>query len=167
MPSWEPLLDGVRWKSPPLFNFRASRTAMVQALGPPHVVDEDSNGIGLFDAWCLRFPCGLEVAIWIFKMRSDGSSVDDPNELSWIEIHANQRHEKHIRFHVPVPIDDVSYWVPSTLFEEPLGWRVMRQDDHGNQFEVARYPSRCEADAVATDFESRGHKQLYWVEECT
>lgn len=41
---------------------------------------------------------------------------------------------------------------------------LMRQDDNGNRYPVARYPTRAEATAAAEEFESRGHKQLYWVE---
>lgn len=43
-------------------------------------------------------------------------------------------------------------------------YRVMRQDDNGNRYLVARGLSRAEAEALAAEFEARGHKQLYWVE---
>ncbi|MBV6701138.1 hypothetical protein [Kitasatospora aureofaciens] len=43
-------------------------------------------------------------------------------------------------------------------------FRVMRQDDNGNRFVVARGLSRPEAERLAAEFEARGHKQLYWVE---
>lgn len=46
------------------------------------------------------------------------------------------------------------------------GWRVMRQDDNGNRFEVTVCASRGEAEAAAQRYEARGHKQLYWVEAC-
>lgn len=42
---------------------------------------------------------------------------------------------------------------------------VMRQDDNGNEIEVARFPTQAAADAVARDFEARAHKQIYWVVE--
>ncbi|MFJ4676293.1 MULTISPECIES: SPOR domain-containing protein [unclassified Kitasatospora] len=42
--------------------------------------------------------------------------------------------------------------------------RVMRQDDNGNRFLLARGLDRAEAEALAAEFEARGHKQLYWVE---
>ncbi|RKE20945.1 hypothetical protein [Streptomyces sp. TLI_171] len=42
--------------------------------------------------------------------------------------------------------------------------RVMRQDDNGNRFLLARGLGRAEAEALAAEFEARGHKQLYWVE---
>ncbi|MEZ0068921.1 hypothetical protein ABIA32_004962 [Streptacidiphilus sp. MAP12-20] len=42
-------------------------------------------------------------------------------------------------------------------------WTLMRQDDNGNRYEVARYGDRAEAEAAAAEFEGRGHKQLYWV----
>lgn len=43
-------------------------------------------------------------------------------------------------------------------------WRVMRQDDHGNQFVVADGLTESEAERVASDFTARGHKQMYWSE---
>jgi pyridoxine kinase len=43
-------------------------------------------------------------------------------------------------------------------------WRVMRQDDNGNEFLVGAHDSRAEADAEAARLEARGHKQTYWVE---
>ncbi|MFF7992817.1 SPOR domain-containing protein [Kitasatospora xanthocidica] len=45
------------------------------------------------------------------------------------------------------------------------GYRVMRQDDNGNRFLVAKDLDRAEAQRLAAEFEARGHKQLYWVEE--
>ncbi|MFC6020255.1 hypothetical protein ACFP2T_29310 [Plantactinospora solaniradicis] len=42
-------------------------------------------------------------------------------------------------------------------------WIVWRQDDNGNQFEVARHERRADADALAATMEARGHKQTYWV----
>ncbi|MEV0533200.1 SPOR domain-containing protein [Kitasatospora sp. NPDC050463] len=42
--------------------------------------------------------------------------------------------------------------------------RVMRQDDNGNRFVVAKGLGRAEAERLAAEFEARGHKQLYWVE---
>lgn len=42
-------------------------------------------------------------------------------------------------------------------------WVVWRQDDNGNQFEVARFESREEAERLAATMEARGHKQIYWV----
>ena len=47
--------------------------------------------------------------------------------------------------------------------EEPRRWVLWRQDDHGNKAELARYTDRADAQARATEFEARGHKQLYWV----
>jgi hypothetical protein len=42
--------------------------------------------------------------------------------------------------------------------------RVMRLDDNGNQVELTKTTSRCEAESVAAKYEARGHKQMYWVE---
>ena len=42
-------------------------------------------------------------------------------------------------------------------------WLVLRQDDNGNVFVVAEHPSEAAA-RDASDFASRAHKQLYWIE---
>jgi hypothetical protein len=47
--------------------------------------------------------------------------------------------------------------------EQPVRWTVWRQDDNGNQFEVARKDSRVEAEELAAAMQARGHKQTYWV----
>ncbi|CAN5649068.1 hypothetical protein BH10ACT8_BH10ACT8_09600 [soil metagenome] len=42
-------------------------------------------------------------------------------------------------------------------------WAVWRQDDNGNRVEVARYGNARAAAAVVAAYETRAHKQLYWV----
>jgi hypothetical protein len=46
--------------------------------------------------------------------------------------------------------------------ERPV-WRVMRQDDNGNHFEVARDLSHAAAQERLEQFEASGHKQFYWI----
>ena len=43
-------------------------------------------------------------------------------------------------------------------------WQVLRLDDNGNRFVVARCASEDEARRLADEFSARGHKQAYWVE---
>ena len=45
-----------------------------------------------------------------------------------------------------------------------LKWRVLRQDDNGNRFEIATGLPRRAAEQMLKDFEESGHKQVYWVE---
>ncbi|MFV2117543.1 SPOR domain-containing protein [Streptomyces sp. Act-28] len=45
-----------------------------------------------------------------------------------------------------------------------LPWQVIRQDGNGNHYRVGRYATRDEAQKVADSLDSRGHRQLYWVE---
>ncbi|MFB7513800.1 SPOR domain-containing protein [Streptomyces sp. NPDC056144] len=45
-----------------------------------------------------------------------------------------------------------------------LTWVVVRQDDNGNRYRVGRYETEDEARKMADSLDSRGHKQLYWVE---
>ena len=43
-------------------------------------------------------------------------------------------------------------------------WTVYRQDDHGNRFVVKSGLGQAQAEQLAREFESRGHKQMYLVE---
>jgi hypothetical protein len=42
---------------------------------------------------------------------------------------------------------------------------VMRADDNGNEVEVTRAATREEAERITREYEARGHRQIYWVEE--
>lgn len=43
-------------------------------------------------------------------------------------------------------------------------WSVWRTDDNGNTFVVRQHLRQSEAQAIADEFEARGHKQMYWIE---
>lgn len=43
-------------------------------------------------------------------------------------------------------------------------WSVHRQDDNGNRFVVEKGLALEEAERLVAMYESRGHKQTYWVE---
>lgn len=45
------------------------------------------------------------------------------------------------------------------------GWALWRQDDNGNRVRVETFATREAAQARQAEFESRHHKQIYWVEE--
>jgi hypothetical protein len=167
MTDWIPLPDGVAWKSPPLLLFDLSRRDLVARFGPSQMRDLDSNGVGLFDAWFLRFPCGLEVALWQFQQRSHEDAlvvVEGDDSPRYVEVHANQRERSHILFHLALDPAAADSWLPDHSYLGDSVWRVMRQDDNGNLATMSAFTSRCEADATVLEFEGRGHKQTYWVE---
>ncbi|KAF0978906.1 hypothetical protein FDP41_001976 [Naegleria fowleri] len=51
----------------------------------------------------------------------------------------------------------------NTWIHEPV-WRVVRLDDNGNEYEMERGLTKQQADALAQEFTSRLHKQMYWSE---
>jgi hypothetical protein len=156
------MTGGVSWKEPPLVSFRRARAALEADLGPPQARDLESNGIGLYDAWALRFGCGLEVLLLAFHMDSMAENI---SKESWIEIQSNETDFAHVVAHLPFELGEVTPWIPDLRTTRPPRWTVMRRDDNGNIFEVGTYGTRCEADIVADTFEARGHKQTYWVTE--
>lgn len=153
MSEWQPLIAGVSWTSPPLFNLEVGRTEIVGRFGAPQLRDVDSNGVGLFDAWCIRFACGLEVALWSFTERQLPAGI---------EVHANEHERQHILFHLRLAGASISLWTPDTSVVGPKNWQVLRIDDNGNEFEVDRTTSRCEGTALVEQLEGLKHKQTYF-----
>ena len=159
------------WTSPPLAVFEALAATIESLFGPPSERDLDSNGLGLFDAHCLRFPCGLEVALWRFHLGAHLRTIDPAIEPSRFEIHANQRDLAHLAFHLHVPVERMSLWTDRngaplvTAPSNPI--IVMRTDDNGNDVEVKRLSNRCEAVALVDELEARGHKQTYWIADAS
>jgi len=98
------------WSSPGLAGFVTMAPPIEARFGPPSARDLDSNGLGLFDVRCLRFHCGLEVALWQFQRGDQLQEIDPATEPSMFEIHANQRDLAHIAFHLGVPIETMSAW---------------------------------------------------------
>ena len=157
----------VLWTSPPLAVFEMMVAEFEARFGAPIERDLDSNGCGAFDAYELRFACGLEVVSWRFHLGRWLRTVDVTRDPAAFEIHANQDDLAHIAFHLGVSRARMSLWTKADGVPVATPARdafvVMRTDDNGIEAEVTRTTSRCEADAIARDFEARGHKQLYWV----
>ena len=61
----------------------------------------------------------------------------------------------------PTPTQAGPATLPGTGAPE---YRVMRQDDNGDRSPVAGALAGTEAERLVTEFEARGHKQLYRVE---
>ena len=127
---WTPLAHGVAWTSPPLFTFAGGHDAIRSRFGPPIAAAVDSNGLGPMDVWALRFACGLEVTLLVFRMR--GCELLAPSEAHEIEVHANERDEAHLRFHLGLSANDISKWQPDPLRPAPARWHLRRQDDNGH-----------------------------------
>lgn len=50
------------------------------------------------------------------------------------------------------------------MWKQSAAWTVWRIDDNANTFVVMSGLSKDEADRLASEFASHGHKQTYWVE---
>ena len=46
-------------------------------------------------------------------------------------------------------------------------WQLKRQDDYGNQYVIAIFESKEQASKMMADYEAKGHKQTYWIEEAS
>ena len=165
MSIWKPITDRVSWKREPLVAFRQSRSVLEATLGLPQARDIDSNGLGLYDLWALRFHCDLDVLLLAFH---DSKFVPVPPELeNWVDLQSNDTDCAHIAAHLPFDLGELSPWLPDRRAARPCSWLVMRQDDNGNVFEVTRCTTRCEAQFRVDVLESAGHKQTYWVDDQT
>ncbi len=48
--------------------------------------------------------------------------------------------------------------------KSPSSWSLYRIDDNGNKFLVKTFSDKSEAEGLLHDFESKGHKQTFWIE---
>jgi hypothetical protein len=116
--------------------------------------EADWEGLGPHDRWQVHAPCGVELSIW-------RSHVEAPHIG---KVCANTLDLDHILFHLPFAVGEIGRWVPALLAPLPREWQVVRQDDHGTRYEMGAFTSQCEAEAIVREFETRGHKQTFWVE---
>jgi hypothetical protein len=163
------ILSEVPWRSAPIATFETMAAVVEARFGPPSLRDLDSNGVGDFDAHLVRFPCGLEVALWRFHLSAGGLRlVDRDSEPSIYEIHANEQDLEHVANHIHVAFESMIRCLDSSgrpaVSQRPHRFRVMRLDENGNQFLVKAVSSRCEAEALVREYEVRGHKQTYWIQ---
>lgn len=146
-----------------LFGFKATLEELTMRFGPPQSPNVDTNGLGLADAWRVRFPCGLELGLWLLQLDGRGTTLG-PEERRSAGVFANARERRHLWFHLGLAAADVEPSLPDPTVGGTNAWRVVRQDDNGGRFEVASFTSRCEAAHVARELEAQGHKQTYDVE---
>jgi len=52
-----------------------------------------------------------------------------------------------------------------TTENNQIRWILWRQDDNGHKFQIESFTDRARAESAKGEFESRHHKQIYWVEE--
>lgn len=142
------------WTRPPLFTLLADRACLERRLGPPHRLERASGGPALA-VWEIRFTCGLEVALRL---------AQDSSRPGHCQVHASQCDADHVLFHLGAPETALTAWGPAAGPAMKPPFRVVRLDDNGYMSELGLFTSRCEAEATASMYEERGHKQTYWVE---
>lgn len=159
-------MEKVTWTSRTVAGFGGMVAEVEARLGPPSVRDLDSNGLGPFDAHMLRFPCGLEVALWRFHCGTQMETLDPLVEPCWYEVYSSRAGDlDHIAFHIEMAVERLETTTDEPRVRVAPSFIVMRTDDNGNDVEVMRVTSRCEAEAVVEQYERRGHKQSYWIAE--
>ncbi|HEY4176101.1 MAG TPA: hypothetical protein VGM90_04695 [Kofleriaceae bacterium] len=129
-------------------------------FGPP--TDEvEIDGLGTFDHQLLTFPCGMTLDLLLARSGFHGA-IDRSAGPIWFHGMASDDDLAHIAFHLSLPVASVVL-SDGTQPTRAAVVCVMRRDDNGNEVEVTRVTSRCEADAIAAMYTARGHKQIYWV----
>lgn len=143
-----------------------SRALALEILGPP-VMTARVDGLGNADMWEFEYSCGLQAVLEFLHYMDGGIVLADSPEV------------QHLIRHLPfpkellIPIDDVTlkkelgvllqaYPTRQLEIESLKSFQVWRQDDHGNSFKVGEPTSERDAKCWVADFESHGHKQIYW-----
>ncbi|MGH1344812.1 MAG: hypothetical protein ACRBN8_24845 [Nannocystales bacterium] len=104
-------------------------------------------------------------AFGLFERLDDGAQGPPTDRPTFVPVRANAPDRRHVAFHLGFVGAESHEGLGTGSPDAPDRWRIMRTDDNGNEFELARVSSRCEAIGIAELYESRGHKQFYWIEE--
>ena len=85
-------------------------------------------------------------------------------------IHFSDEHYPHTDLidlldSLAMDASDLSYVREGLDLSSLPSWDLWRQDDHGNKAVVQRFTGHAKAEHSLKEFENRGHKQTYWLEE--
>lgn len=166
----EPLLFPVSFADIPLIYFKAEEQAIMDQFDAAHQKSPEDEIFGepapcLY--WAFRYSCGLEIVITYYL------------HSKWVKVCADAPEVEHILNHLKLPTpdlwridrakpEDVSEWLDyfrKQGWDFNARWELWRQDDNGHKHRVAQLSSKREANCRADEFERKGHKQTYWVEE--
>lgn len=131
---------------PPVAWFEGVPAVLEARFGAPVERADDPSG-RCFHA--LTFPCGLAVVLARDRLAREHATY---------EVCTGEADLDHVAVHLEVALRPAR---PAPAVPRPFV--VMRTDDNGNDVEVARASTRCEAVAIARRYEERAHKQMYWV----
>lgn len=94
------------------------------------------------------------------------AELERPTRLGIVKQRSVDWHDAVVDVFEALAIDDgdVSSLHPRIDLARLPAWALLRQDDNGNRFELARVRSYTKACAQQQMYADRGHKQMYWVE---
>jgi hypothetical protein len=142
----------VLWSSErPSFTVKVSLAELTRSLGTPHARDEE-GGAGRVYQWGFRCDCGLELLV-DYERASQEASV----RLDHLEV-------EHALMHLELGTDAVTWRRDAEEFLPLEGWAVIRQDDHGNRFDICVLPVEAHAECLAAHMAARAREQSYSVE---
>jgi hypothetical protein len=157
-----------------LFQLKVSRQEFRNWIKTDPVVDW-VDGLGDADYFAIEFDCGLQVAFEF--LHGIPPSILPPGTVLATEWNAH-----HVRRHLSIWnaqlvefADDVFFrereWAfkhfPQLLLDpaNQSRWQLMRMGDDGNPMAIGQPTSKPDAECWQAEFESRGHKQTYWVDQ--
>lgn len=142
------------------------REKVTEVLGPPMLV-ASVDGLGDADCWAYEYPCGLQLVYQFQHLGKVGRVLADSPEIKYVL--------RHIPFAradcVPIDSDDLQKELKMLLSSYPErqpeiaslnAFQVWRQGDDGHPFKIGEPTSERDAKRWVQQFESSGHKQLYW-----
>lgn len=156
-----------------LFQLKVSREEFSNWIKTAPVVDW-VDGLGDADYWAIEFECGLQVGFEF--LHGIPPTILPPGTVLATEWNAH-----HVRRHLNVwnahlvefaseVFDLERKWTFKHFPEYPLDpanqshWQLMRMGDDCNPMPIGQPTSKLDAECWQAEFESRGHKQTYWVE---
>jgi hypothetical protein len=147
-----PTPNGVK---PPMVTLPVGRDAIENTLGTQFKPAKE-YGLGPVSTIFIRAETGQLAILEALDFTPGRTNV-------WLDSDAQDAgktcRELFLEFRVPF---NEGIWAHE--LERTAEYDLCRQDDNANVFVVARYKSRLQAQVYAAEFESRSHKQAYFVQ---
>lgn len=129
-----------------------------------------SDGLGEADYWIIEYDCGLLLGFeFIHALEGGHVCGTEPSENHAVRHLARWRQEISIysedlfKLEREWALEHFSSTVPSLRHQARC--QVWRQGDDGNPMKIGYPTSELDAKCLVHELESRGHKQIYWIEK--
>ena len=152
----------------PIAGLGKNRDLAHELLGPPHFALEEDGMLMAIEHWAFQFPCGLRILYSFDPYQGGGGVFADMPEIDHVIRHLSLPRDCQ----EPQTVEDLQPYIDAVMsrpdrrvqqLRNLRSHQAWRQGDDGNAIKVGQPTTKRDANCRASELESHGHKQIYWV----